>query len=83
MSKYLRSYVLLDDPGFSGSLRDFVNQGEKLGMIDDATAWMRIRELRNLSSHEYNEKDLTHFFQAIKTECPKLLAITNLVDTHP
>lgn len=34
--------------GFSGSLRDFVNQAEKLGYIENAETWMGIRELRNI-----------------------------------
>ncbi|MCH9644804.1 MAG: hypothetical protein K0U23_08125, partial [Gammaproteobacteria bacterium] len=35
LTKYLRSYVLVNDPGFRGSLRDYVNQAEKTGLIDD------------------------------------------------
>lgn len=75
LMKYVRAYVLLQDPGFSGSLRDFVNQGEKLGMIDNADIWMSIRELRNISAHEYTDKDLTEFFKRLKKEAPNLLAI--------
>ena len=30
LSQYLRTYVLLSDKGFQGSMRDFLNVGEKL-----------------------------------------------------
>jgi hypothetical protein len=73
LSQYLRSLVLLDDPGFSGSLRDFLNQGEKLGIISDVQAWMNIRELRNITAHDYSEDDLSNFFSLLKQECPRLL----------
>lgn len=72
LTQYLRTLVLIDDPGFTGSLRDFVNQGEKLGIIDDAKAWMAIRELRNMTAHDYSEKDLSEFFKRLKKECPRL-----------
>lgn len=77
--RYVRSVVLINDPGFSGSLRDFVNQGEKLGVVDDANAWMAIRELRNISAHDYSESDLTEFFKRLLLECPRLIAIKSLL----
>jgi hypothetical protein len=76
LTRFLRAYVLNNDPGFEGTLRDFVNQGEKLGVIDDARAWMSIRELRNIASNDYSESDLTHFFSRLKIETPRLLKIT-------
>lgn len=79
LSRYLRSTVLVNDPGFSGSLRDFVNQAEKLNVIDDANAWMEIRELRNISAHDYSENDLSEFFKRLIIECPKLLSIRHLL----
>lgn len=75
LTKYLRARVLSNDPGFTGSMRDFVNQAEKLGLIDDANAWMAIRELRNITAHDYTEEDLSAFFLRLKAECPKLLNI--------
>ena len=36
LSKYLRAYVLREDPGFRGSMLDYINEGEKLGLLDDA-----------------------------------------------
>lgn len=36
---------------------------------------MAIRELRNISTHEYTDKDLAEFFKRLKQECPLLLVI--------
>lgn len=75
LMRYLRTQIMSSDPGFSGSMRDFVNQGEKLGFLDDASAWMNIRELRNVVAHDYSEEELAYFFERLKKECPRLLAI--------
>ncbi len=75
LSKYLRAFVLLQDPGFNGSFRDFINQAEKLNLIDNTENWMAIRELRNISAHEYTDKDLAAFFHQLKKEAPRLISI--------
>ncbi|MFH1727494.1 MAG: hypothetical protein ABIA04_03655 [Pseudomonadota bacterium] len=53
LTKYLKARVLVEDPGFDGTLRDYVNMGEKLELVEDADLWMELRELRNISAHEY------------------------------
>jgi len=75
LAKYVRTCVLIEDPGYKGTMRDFVNQGEKLGIIDDARAWIAIRELRNITVHDYPDEDLAKFLERLRTECPRLLAI--------
>lgn len=80
LTKYLRAYVLQEDPGFTGSLRDFVNQAEKLGLIDNVDTWMAIRELRNIAAHEYTDKDLAAFFKRLKQEASILLSIKMKLD---
>lgn len=75
LTKYVRAYVYLQDPGFNGTLRDFLNQAEKLGLIENVESWMAIRELRNISAHEYTDKDLAEFFLRLKKETPRLLSI--------
>ncbi|GEM_PF-334401 len=80
LSCYIRAYVLNNDPGFEGTLRDFVNQAEKLGIIDDTRNWMAIRELRNINTHDYSEKDLAQFFIRLKTETPRLLQIREILN---
>lgn len=79
LTKYLRTRILLDDPGFTGSLRDYLNQAEKLHIIEDANGWMAVRELRTITAHDYSEQDLNLFFQQLKKECPRLLAIYTLL----
>ncbi|MCL5260969.1 MAG: nucleotidyltransferase substrate binding protein [Gammaproteobacteria bacterium] len=75
LAQYLRAIVLKNDPGFSGSMRDFLNQGEKLGVINDAEIWLKIREIRNVTVHDYSESDLKFYFERLKKECPLLLSI--------
>lgn len=79
LARYLRTLVLIDDPGFTGSLRDYINQAEKLAIIDDTESWMAIRELRNITAHDYSEKDLAAFFARLRLECPKLLTIRKIL----
>ncbi len=75
LMKYVRYCILLDDPGFRGSFRDFMNRAEKLEYINDVEIWMTIRALRNLSVHEYADEDLTEYFRSLKKYTPKLLSI--------
>ena len=80
LSQYLRTYVLITDKGFQGSLRDFLNTAEKLRLIDNAEVWMNIRELRNISAHEYTEEDLVAVFKRLLLECPRLLSIQEKIN---
>jgi hypothetical protein len=79
LTKYLRTYVLINDPGFNGSLRDFTNQGEKLNLIDNADDWMRYREYRNTISHEYTDEELSILFKNILNDAPHVLKIKKLL----
>lgn len=80
LTKYVRARVLEDDPGFDGSLRDFVDQGEKLGLIDNADQWMEYRGFRNSIAHDYQEDELQQFLESIRSCCPKVLAIRDIVN---
>ena len=80
LMRVVRSHVQHTDPGFQGTLRDYVNQGEKLGLVDNADLWMDMRELRNISAHEYNDQGLTQFLQTLRTQCPHLLALQKIID---
>lgn len=75
LSRYIRTIVLLEDPGFSGTLRDFLNVAEKIGIVDDAKKWLSIRELRNITAHEYSDQDMSAFFETLKKNCPAILAL--------
>ena len=79
LTKYVKSIVLKSDPGFSGVLRDYLNQGEKLGVVEDVEKWMEIRALRNISAHDYTEDELTEFFKQLKNYAPILIAIKQKV----
>lgn len=78
-SKYIQSYIKLDDPGFEGSLRDFVNQAEKLGLVDCADDWMIARGLRNITAHEYKNSSLHEFFIALLNFTPELIQLKKKV----
>lgn len=79
LTKYVRGKVLENDPGFEGTLRDFVNQGEKIGVVDSADEWMAIRELRNMAAHDYNESELSSFFERLRILAPRLIEIKKLL----
>jgi len=76
--RYVKIFVKLNDPGFEGSLRDFVNQAEKLALITQAEEWMKMREMRNIAAHEYTDKDLAHFLNELRKACPRLLDLKKI-----
>ena len=80
LSRYLRSIILFDDPGFSGSFRDFLNRGEKIDLIDASEPWLKIRALRNVVVHEYNDADLESFYKTLRELAPTVLAIHNKLE---
>lgn len=80
LAKYLRTFVLYHDPGFTGSLRDFINYGEKTGIITDVDKWLVLRELRNITAHEYTNEDIKGFYKRIYSEADFLLDLKTLLD---
>ena len=79
LTKYVRGYVLKNDPGFDGSLRDFVDQAEKLGLINSADQWMDFRRLRNTVVHEYAGEELENFFKDLKKAAKEVVKIRKLL----
>ena len=77
LTKYLKLRVRMEDPAFDGSLRDFCNFGEKIGLIEDVDAWLELRELRNPTAHDYTDEDLAKFFERLKECAPRALAIAS------
>lgn len=75
LTKYLRAKVLSDDPGFDGSLRDFLNYAEKINLISSADHWMELRGFRNLIAHEYEEAELGKNFESLRHFAPEVIAI--------
>lgn len=79
MMRYIKARVKQDDPAFDGTLRDFLNQAEKMHLIDNTIAWMKIRELRNAIAHDYAEEDLSRVLDALRQQCPNLLSIRDKI----
>lgn len=79
LSQYLRTFVLFKETGFQGSLRDFIYTGEKLGLIDNADAWIKIRELRNTAADKYEDSDLAKIFQNFLEKAPRILKLKELI----
>ena len=79
LSKYVRLSVMAGDPAFRGSLRDFLNQGEKLGLIEDANVWLAIRELRNKIANDYATAELKEIFAQIMSQTPHLISIRDKI----
>ncbi len=80
LTKYVRAKVLENDPGFSGTIRDFVDQGEKLGLLDSADRWMEYRGFRNIIVHEYDEDELEENFHSLREAALHVLGIRELLD---
>lgn len=79
LARYLRSFVLYHDPGFKGSLRDFIHFGEKMGLYADGNKWLALRELRNITAHENNETDIKAFYHRLYDESQHLLTLTDML----
>lgn len=77
--QYVRTKVAIEEPGFTGTTRDYLNKAEKLGLINDVATWVVIRELRNVAAHEYNDEDLSAFYRRLKSLCPELLTIHQIL----
>ena len=74
-TKYLKSCVLFSDPAFDGSYRDLLDSAEKLKLIESSDFYMKMREIRNIHSHDYREDKLILFLTDLKTYAPELLKI--------
>lgn len=75
LTKYLRAVVLKEDPGFSGTIRDYADYGEKLGLIDSSDQWMEFRGFRNVIVHEYEDEDLQKNLEDLRRLAPIVLSI--------
>lgn len=62
----------LDAPG---SLLDRIRRAEKRGWVNQDGRLVRIREIRNLIAHEYEDAELAELYRAILEATPDLLAV--------
>lgn len=83
LSKYVRAFILKDDPAFDGGFRDQLGRAEKLGLIHDVNVWMEIRELRNATVHEYSDQDLDKIFQKFRKFTPLILELRTKLSHAP
>jgi hypothetical protein len=79
LSRYIRALALYRDPGFEGTLRDYLNIAEKEGVITDSPTWLNIRQLRNKAAHEYNDQRLEEFYLELKEKAPLLLQLKKVI----
>ncbi len=79
-SKYLRTYLSIEEPGFKGTTRDFLNKAEKLGLIDDAERWAEIRELRNMTAHEYSAEAFDFYMERLLETVPSILSLKDILE---
>lgn len=75
VSRYLRMLALQGDPAYRGTLIDLLNLSEKTGVIESASTWYRIRELRNVAAHEYATDDLAALYAEVFQLVPAILAV--------
>jgi hypothetical protein len=75
IQKFLRLKVLEKDPGFRGGVIDILNESEKFGWIQSARNWARIRELRNITAHEYSETESRELYTELVRLTPVILAL--------
>lgn len=79
LQRYIRTWILTRDPGFSGSFRDFLNAAHKHGLIDSIEPWLAIREMRNRMAHEYEDSRLQILFEEVRLRTPTLLTIRDIL----
>ena len=75
LQRYLRTWISIRDPGFSGSFRDYLNTACKLGLIEATEPWLAIREMRNKMSHEYEDTRLQTLFEQVRDRAPLVLQL--------
>ena len=80
LTRYLKTRILIEDPGFRGTLRDLLNQAEKMEIIEDAQGWLKLRELRNITAHDYNDSDLKEYFSDLLKAMSKIEQINAILN---
>lgn len=68
LTKWIKLKVKSSDPAFDGSLRDYLNQAEKMKLISGVDRWLATRELRNIQAHDYTDDELEKFLLSLKLE---------------
>ncbi len=77
IQKYFRVLAIEKDPAFRGSVIDLLNVAHKWGWINSPETWKRIRELRNLTAHEYSLDDIIVLYKELIHLTPVLLDVSH------
>lgn len=78
IQRFLRLKMLEKDPAFRGSVIDILNESEKYGWIESALAWSKIRELRNVTAHEYSEIEVRELYGEMIQLAEQILKLRTL-----
>jgi nucleotidyltransferase substrate binding protein (TIGR01987 family) len=66
--KMLKRRLELDSPSPQSvdalSFRDLIREGAERGLVDTPQAWFGYREMRNITSHTYNEEKARQVYEA-------------------
>lgn len=65
-----------------GTVRDRINRAEKKELIESASEFVVIRELRNAIAHEYEEQALAAIHAEVLRLTPQLLTVPAKVETY-
>lgn len=79
VQRFLRFKVLQKDPAFRGGVVDTLNEAEKHGWIPPARDWERVRELRNVTAHEYSESEFRELYAEILSLSKIILELKSLL----
>jgi len=75
LTKYLKLFIKTKDPGFDGTLIDYLNFAEKLNLLDSAVKWLSFREYRNIQTHDYTDDSFQNFVEGLRKHAPDLIKI--------
>ena len=67
------------NPGFRGTVIDILNEAEKAGWIKSAETWKRIRELRNITAHEYSDQEARELYAEVANLSREVLCLKGLI----
>lgn len=81
LTKFITAVVKRDDPAFDGGFRDRLHRAEKLKILEDVPKWMEIRQLRNVTVHEYSDEDLKEIFKKLVHYTPLLLNLSSSLES--
>ena len=71
--------IELDD---SGTVRDRINRAEKKAWINSADDFIKIRTMRNIIAHEYNDDEVIEVYKIVMSLIPVLLDACGNIEAY-